>query len=94
MSVESLTSLLTGGISAMAVMAIFLTLMLTGKLHTEGEFGRLASALDREKLAHDETRRALAEASARGDTATHLTELVVDALSRAGGGGTHVVPKA
>ena len=94
MSVESLTSLLTGGVSAMAVMAIFLALILSGKLHTDSEFGREAAALDREKLAHDETRRALAEASARADAAVRAAELMADAFSRAGSGGEHVAQKA
>ena len=91
MSVESLTSLLTGGISAMAVMGIFLTLLLTGHLHTRGEFDREAAALDREKLAHDETRKALAEASKRADAAVRAAEVMADAFSRAGG-GRNVVP--
>jgi hypothetical protein len=81
-SVESLTSLLTGGVSAMAVMAIFLTLILAGKLHTDGEFQREAQALDREKSAHEETRRALTEASARAETAVRASELIADAFSR------------
>jgi hypothetical protein len=88
-SVESLTSLLTGGVSAMAVMAIFLTLILTGKLHTDGEFDREATALDREKAAHEETRKALAEASARADAAVRASEMIAGAFAaaRAGEGG-------
>lgn len=79
-SVESLTSLLTGGATAMTVMAIFLVLILAGKLHTDAEFQREAQALDREKMAHDETRKALVEAAARGDAAVRATELVARAL--------------
>lgn len=69
----------------MAVMAIFLTLILTGKLHTDKEFDREASALDREKTAHEETRRALSEASARADAAVRATEIVAGALSHSRG---------
>jgi hypothetical protein len=83
-SVESLTSLLTGGISAMAVMAIFLTLILSGKLHTSGEFDRTEGALTAEKQAHAETRKALTEAAARGDAAVRASELIADAFSSAG----------
>jgi hypothetical protein len=82
-SVESLTSLLTGGISAMAVMAIFLTLILSGRLHTAGEFDRTDAALEREKQAHDETRKALTEAAGRADAAVRASELIADAFSSA-----------
>jgi hypothetical protein len=81
-SVDSLTSLLTGGVSAMAVMAIFLTLILAGRLHTDSEFQREVNALDREKTAHEETRRALAEAATRAEAAVRASELIADAFSR------------
>jgi Tfp pilus assembly protein PilN len=84
LSVESLTSILTGGVSAMAVMGIFLTLILTGKLHTDGEFQREAAALDREKQGHDQTRQALAEAAARADTAVRAAQMIADAFTRSG----------
>ena len=82
MSVESLTSLLTGGISAVAVLGIFLALILADKLHTDAEFKREMEALDREKMAHAETRKALAEAAARADAAVRATEIIARALSR------------
>lgn len=90
MSVESLTSLLTGGISAIAVMAIFLTLILTGRLHTESEFERAIGALDKEKTAHEETRRALTEAGARADAAVRASEMIAAAFAAAKDG--HHVP--
>jgi hypothetical protein len=84
-NVDSLTSLLTGGISAMAVMAIFLTLILTGKLHTDGEFDRVSGALEQEKQAHTETRKALAEAAQRADAAVRASELIANAMTGASG---------
>ena len=67
--------------------------MLADKMHTDAEFARLAAALDREKAAHDETRKALAEASARADAAVHASELIADAFtearSRRGTGSGH-----
>ena len=83
MSIESLTSLLTGGLGAVAVMAIFLTLILNGKLHTEAEFTRLETALNQEKTAHDETRRALGIASERADAAVQASKLVARAFTDA-----------
>ena len=83
MNIESLTSLITGGLGAVAVMAIFLTLILAGKLHTEPEFQRLETALDQEQAAHDETRRALTAASERADAAVQASELVVRAFTDA-----------
>lgn len=83
MSVESLAGLLEGGVGAIAVMGIVLSLMLTGKLHTDAEFDRLEAALDREKSAHDETRRALTIASERADAAVQASQLVASAFTEA-----------
>lgn len=87
MSAESLLSLLTGGVGAVAVLGIFLGLIVSGKLHTDAEmvradenFEREAAAYEAEKRAHAETRRALAEASARGDAAVRASELIAGAL--------------
>lgn len=81
MSAESVASLLTGGVSAMAVMGIFLTLILSGNLHTAAEFDRQSAALDAERLAHAETRKALAEAAARADAAVRASELIASAMT-------------
>lgn len=64
-------------------MAIVMTLILSGKLHTDAEFTRLEEALDREKTAHDETRRALATASDRADAAVQASSLVAAAFTAA-----------
>jgi hypothetical protein len=81
MSADSFVSFLTGGVGAVAVMAVFMTLILAGRLHTDGEFNRLEAALNREKEAHDETRRALTDASARADAAVRASELIARALT-------------
>jgi hypothetical protein len=64
-------------------MAVFLTLILSGKLHTDGEFSDKASALQKETDAHAETRRALEVAMERADSAVRATTLIADALTSA-----------
>ena len=83
MSIESLTALISGGVGAVTVLGIWLTLMITGKLHSDDEFQREAKALDKEKEAHEETRKALAEAAARADAAVRASELIASAFSSA-----------
>ena len=65
----------------------FLTLLLAGKLHTDDEFSRMSDALDKEKEAHEETRRALSLAGERADAAVKASELIADAFSARAGGG-------
>ena len=81
MSVESLASLIGGGTGALAVMAIFLTLILSGKLHTDGEFDRLNQALKDEKEAHKETIRALTAANDRAGAAVQAASLIGESLA-------------
>lgn len=90
LSIETVTSLITNTVGAVAVLGIFLTLIVSGRLHTDAEVKRLedvvdreATALEREKQAHDETRRALAAASERADAAIRASELVATALGEA-----------
>ena len=92
MSADSLTSLITGSIGAVGVLAIFLALILTGRLHTDAEMRRADETIDRQAKALDkteealaETRRALAEASARADAAVRSSEVIAGALRSAGG---------
>lgn len=87
MTIDSITSLVTGSIGAIGVLGIFLTLILTGKLHTAGEMKRAdqtierqARALDKGEEALAETRRALTEASGRADAAVRATEVVARAF--------------
>ena len=87
MNIDSIASLITGSIGAIGVLSIFLTLILAGKLHTPGEMrradetiNRLTSALDKNEEALAETRRALAEASARADTSVRSSEVIASAF--------------
>jgi hypothetical protein len=82
-SADSLVSLITGGLGALGVMGIWLALMVGGRIHTDSEFQREAQALEREKAAHDETRRALAAAAERADTSVRAASLIADALTGA-----------
>lgn len=93
MSLDTITSLITGSIGAIAVLGVFLTLILAGKLATPGEMrradetiDRLTKALDRSEEALGETRRALAEASARADAAVRSSEVIASAFRSAGTG--------
>lgn len=81
MDAGSLVSLITGGAGAVAVLAVFLGLILSDKLHTSGEFRRMEQALQLEKEAHAETTRALAAAAERADAAVRASQLIADAFS-------------
>jgi len=94
MSAESLLSLITGGAGALSIMGIWMTLMIMGKLHTDGEVTLLVDALNREKAAHDETKRALAAASDRADAAVRASELVSDAFASASQRRKRETPRA
>ena len=92
MNVESLTGLISGSIGAITVLGIVLTLILSGKLHTDSEMRRadetierMTRALDKSEEALAETRRALTEASARADAAIRSSEVIAGALRAAGG---------
>jgi hypothetical protein len=84
MTIDNLQSIITGGSGAIVVVVIWLTMIMSDKLHTDAEFRREAAALEKEKAAHDETRKALAEAAARADAAVRASELIADAFSSAG----------
>lgn len=90
MSAEGWVSLLTGGVGAVTVLATWLMCLLTGKLHTDDEFGREVARRElAEKRAETleralgESRQALAEASGRADAAVRASELIADALADA-----------
>lgn len=93
-SAESIVGLISGGSGALGVMVIWMILILSGKLHTDGEFSREAAALDREKTAHEETRRALSAANARADAAVQASTIIANAITpsaaRSGGSRHHV----
>jgi hypothetical protein len=91
-SVEQLIGIITGSTGVVGVLAIFITLILSGKLHTEGEFDRVAKALELEKEAHAETTRALAAASERADAAVRASELIAEAFSASSTRRKNVTP--
>jgi hypothetical protein len=81
LSIDQLVGLIGGGTGAVGVLSLWLTMILTGKLHTDGEFDRVLDALNIEKAAHAETRKALDASNARADAAVRASELIADALS-------------
>ena len=102
MSAESIVGLISGGSGALGVMVIWMSLLLSGKLHTNSEVERLekeldreVTALDRERAAHEETRRALAAADDRADAAVKASSIIADSLSAArvsGGSARRAIP--
>jgi hypothetical protein len=97
MTGDFLTSLIGGGTGALGVAAFFITMIVTGHLHTDAEMRRAddlirradevnqkqEAALERQRDALAETRRALAEASARADASIRATEVVASAMTSA-----------
>jgi len=79
--VNSLLSLVTGGAGAVTVLVIFLTLILSDKLHTDGEFQRLVEADVRKDETIEELTKALEAASERGDAAVRASELIASAFT-------------
>jgi hypothetical protein len=66
-----------------------LWLFATGKLHSSNEMDRAIADLATERAAHDQTRAALAIASARADAGVRAAELVASAVE-----GARHVPQA
>jgi hypothetical protein len=81
MSIESIAGLIGGGTGSVAVLVIFLVLMLSDKLHTDGEFEREVKRGDLERDAHAETRKALTAANERADAAVRAASLIADAMT-------------
>jgi len=93
-SVESLVSLISGGSGALTVVVIWLTLILSGKMHTDTEFDREVARGDKLEEALKEKDRALEAAIARADTAVHASSLIAEALTgvRVRGGDSRAIP--
>ncbi len=72
-----------------ALALIGLVMFATGRLHSSAELDRAVADLDTERKAHNETRAALAIASARADAGVRAAELVASAVE-----GARHVPKA
>ncbi len=81
MDTSSLLSLITGGAGAVTILVVFLSLILSDKLHTDGEFQRLTQAAERKDQTIAELTKALDAASARGDAAVRASELIAGAFS-------------
>jgi hypothetical protein len=80
---EGYVSLITGGVGAVTVLAIFLSLILAGKLHTEGEFNREVRAHDKTRKALEDMTKSFEAASQRVDAAVRVSELVTEAFTKA-----------
>ncbi len=81
MDAGSLLSLITGGAGAVTILVVFLGLILSDKLHTDGEFQRLKEAAGKKDETIAELSKALDAASARGDAAVRASELIASAFS-------------
>jgi hypothetical protein len=66
-----------------ALAIIGLWLFATGRLHSDAELDRAVRDLETERAAHDQTRAALAVASARADAGIRAAELVASAVEGA-----------
>lgn len=72
-----------------ALAIVFLYLFTTGRLHSDSELNRAIKDLETERAAHEQTRAALAIASARADAGVRAAELVASAVE-----GARHVPQA
>ena len=72
-----------------ALALIGLVMFATGRLHSSAELDRAVEELATERKAHNETRAALAIASARADAGVRAAELVASAVE-----GARRVPQA
>ena len=72
-----------------ALAIIGLWLFATGRLHSSDEMNRAITDLETERAAHEQTRAALAIASARADAGVRAAELVAQAVE-----GARHVPQA
>jgi hypothetical protein len=83
MSLDAITSLITGSIGGAAVLGIWLLLLLTGKMHTDAEFQREVQRGDRYEEALAESRKAVTAADERADASVRAAELIAEALTPA-----------
>lgn len=72
-----------------ALALIGLWMFATGRLHSPAEMNRALKDLETERAAHEQTRAALAIASARADAGVRAAELVASAVE-----GARHVPQA
>jgi hypothetical protein len=72
-----------------ALALVGLWLFATGRIHSHAEMNRAVKDLETERAAHEQTRAALAVASARADAGVRAAELVASAVE-----GARRVPQA
>jgi acyl-ACP thioesterase len=82
-SAETWVSLITGGVGAVTVLAVWLTTILAGKEHTDGEFKREVARGDRLEKALEDMTKAKGVSDERADTAVRATALVAEAFTKA-----------
>lgn len=73
--------------AALAILGLWF--FVTGRLHSDRELNRAVTDLETERAAHEQTRAALAIASARADAGVRAAELVAQAVE-----GARHVPQA
>lgn len=83
MSAEGWVSLLTGGVGAVTVLVVVLTLLISGNLHTDGEFKREVARGDRLEKALDDMTKAKEVSDERAGAAVHASALVAEAFTKA-----------
>jgi hypothetical protein len=82
-SAEGWVSLLTGGVGAITVLVVVLTLIISGNLHTDGEFEREVKRADRLEKALEDMTRAKEVSDERADTAVRASSLIAEAFTKA-----------
>ena len=80
---------LLANVPTAALALVGLWMFATGRLHSSAEMDRAIHDLDTERAAHEQTRAALALASARADAGIRAAELVAGAVE-----GARHVPQA
>jgi hypothetical protein len=85
---ETTLRFLIGQVPTAALAIVFLWLFITGRIHSSAEFDRARQDYLTEKAAHEQTKAALAIASARADAGVRAAELVASAVE----GARHVPP--
>jgi hypothetical protein len=87
--VDPVVQFLIGQSPTAALALVGLWMFATGKLHSPAEMNRALKDLETERAAHEQTRAALAVASARADAGVRAAELVASAVE-----GARRVPQA
>lgn len=66
-----------------ALALVFLWLFMSGRIHSHSEFQRVATELEVEKAAHEQTRVAYNLATARSDAGVRAAEIIAASLEGA-----------